>query len=115
MFGAFGLILACIGVYSVAAYGARQRTREIGVRMALGAERRDITRLLVSGSMPPILVGALLGLLGTGLLTQRMGSILYKPTAADSAYVVAGLILLLLAAVSATLVPGGPCRARVSE
>ena len=81
IFGSFGLLLACIGVYSVAAYGARQRTREIGVRMALGADRKEVIRFLVKGSMPPILVGAVLGLLGTGMLMGRMMSILYRPTA----------------------------------
>jgi putative ABC transport system permease protein len=107
IFGSFGLILASIGVYSVAAYGARQRTREIGVRMALGADRRDVTRFLVRGSMPPILVGAVLGLVCTALLMGRMVSILYKPEAGDAAYVVAAAVLLLLSALGATLLPAG--------
>jgi len=107
VFGSFGLILACIGVYSVAAYGARRRTREIGVRMALGADRQEVTRFLVKGSMPPILAGAVLGLLGTGMLMGRMTSILYKPAAADAAFVAVALILLLLAALCATLLPAG--------
>jgi putative ABC transport system permease protein len=113
MFGSFGLILACIGVYSVAAYGARQRTREIGVRMALGADRQEVTRFLVRGSMPPILAGALLGLVGTALLMERVTSLLYKPTAADAAYVGIALLLLLLSALGATLLPAGRA-ARVS-
>ena len=113
IFGSFGLLLACIGVYSVAAYGARQRTREIGVRMALGADRREVIRFLVKGSMPPILVGAVLGLLGTGMLMGRLMSILYRPTLADTAYVGVALILLLLSALCATLLPAGRA-ARVS-
>ena len=113
IFGSFGLILACIGVYSVAAYGARQRTREIGVRMALGADRTEVTRFLVTGSMPPILVGSVLGLVGTGLLMGRMMSILYKPTIADAAYVGVALVLLLVSALCATLLPAGRA-ARVS-
>ena len=113
VFGAFGLILACIGVYSVAAYGARQRTREIGVRMALGADRSDVTRLLIRGSMPPILIGSLLGLAGTAALAGRMITILYKPTAADAAYVGVATVLLLLCALGATLIPAGQA-ARVS-
>jgi putative ABC transport system permease protein len=107
IFGSFGLLLACIGVYSVAAYGARQRTREIGVRMALGADRKEVIRFLVKGSMPPILAGAVLGLLGTGMLMGRMMSILYRPTLADTAYVGVALILLLLSALCATLLPAG--------
>ena len=105
VFGSFGLILACIGVYSVAAYGARQRTREIGVRMALGADRKDVTRFLVRGSIPPILVGSVLGLLGTGLLLGRMMSILYKPGVNDAGYVVIALVLLLTSALCAILLP----------
>ena len=105
VFGSSGLVLACIGVYSVAAYGARQRTREIGVRMALGADRNEVTRFLVKGSMPPILVGAVLGLVGTGMLMGRMTSILYKPAAADAAFVAVALLLLLLSALCATLLP----------
>lgn len=104
-FGAFGLILACIGVYSVAAYGARQRTREIGVRIALGAGRSDVTRLLIRGSMPPILMGSLLGLAGTAMLASRMTAILYKPPEADTAYVGVAVVVLLLSALGATLIP----------
>jgi len=105
IFGLFGLALACIGVYSVAAYSARQRTREIGVRMALGADRREVTRFLLVGSMPPILVGSVIGLLGTALLVQGLSSVLYHPSAADAGYVVGALVLLLTCAVCATFVP----------
>jgi putative ABC transport system permease protein len=113
VFGVFGLIVACVGVYSVAAYGARQRTREIGVRMALGADRRDVTRLLVMGAMPAVAAGALLGLVGTGLLMGRVSSLLYKPASGDAVYVAIALILLLLSALCATLLPAGRA-ARVS-
>jgi ABC-type antimicrobial peptide transport system permease subunit len=105
IFGVFGLALACIGVYSVAAYSARQRTREIGVRMALGADRRDVARFLLRGSMPPILVGSILGLAGTVLLMQWMTTVLYKPSIADANYVAVALVLLLLCAVAATFMP----------
>lgn len=105
VFGSFGLALACIGVYSVAAYSARQRMRELGVRMALGANRRDVIRFLLRSSMPPILVGSMLGLLGTALLVQWMTTVLYRPSAADAAYVIIALILLLLCALGATFLP----------
>ena len=113
IFGVFGLALACIGVYSVAAYSARQRTREIGVRMALGADRREVTRVLLRGSMPPILIGSMLGLVGTALLMQWMTSVLYKPSATDAVYVIVALVLLLLFAIAATFLPAGRA-ARVS-
>jgi predicted permease len=105
MFASFGLALACLGVYSVGAYAARQRTREIGVRMALGADRRQVTRFLLSRSMPPIVSGSLLGLAGTGLLMQRVMSLLYQPAIADAVYVAVALAVLLLCAVGATFIP----------
>ena len=113
IFGSFGLALACLGVYSVAIYAALQRTREIGVRMALGADRGDVTRFLLKRSMPPILLGSLAGLVGTGLLMQRVTSLLYKPGATDAAYVIGAVLVLLLCAMGATLVPAGRA-ARVS-
>jgi predicted permease len=113
VFGFFGLALACIGVYSVAAYAARQRTREIGVRMALGADRREVTRFLLKRSMPPIVIGSLAGLVGTGLLMQRVMSLLYRPGATDAAYVIGAVLILLLCAAWATFVPAGRA-ARVS-
>ena len=113
LFGSFGLVLASIGVYSVAAYSARQRTREIGVRMALGADREAVTRFLLGASLPPILIGSVLGLFATAVVMRWMASILYKPSAADSAYVIVALILLLLCAITATFMPAGRA-ARVS-
>jgi putative ABC transport system permease protein len=107
IFGTFGLALACLGVYSVAAYGARQRTREIGVRMALGADRQEVTRFLLKRSMPPILWGSLIGLVGTGLLMQRIASLLYKPALSDAAYVIGAVVVLLMCAVAATFLPAG--------
>ena len=105
LFGAFGLALACIGVYSVAAYAAQQRTREIGVRMALGADRKDVIRFLLRRSMPPVLAGSVVGLLGTGWITRLIASILYQPSASDGAYVVMAAFVLLLCASCATMLP----------
>jgi putative ABC transport system permease protein len=105
LFGLFGLVLACIGVYGVAAYAAQQRTREIGVRMALGADRASVTRFLFRRSMPPILVGSVIGLLCTGGLTRLIASILYKPSTADAVYVFVTAFVLLLCALCATVLP----------
>jgi putative ABC transport system permease protein len=113
IFGSFGLALACVGGYSVAAYAARQRTREIGVRMALGADRQEVMRFLVRGSMPPILVGSVCGLVATAMITRRMDAVLYLPGQADAAYVIVAVVLLLLCAGVATLLPAGRA-ARVS-
>lgn len=107
VFGFCGLALACIGVYGVAAYGARERTREIGVRMALGADRRQVIRFLFRRSVAPILLGTVSGLVGTGLLMRGVTSLLYKPNAADAAYVIGAVVILLLCAACATLLPAG--------
>ena len=105
IFGSFGLALACIGVYSVAAYSARQRTREIGVRMALGADRREVTRFLLMGAIPPIVAGAVMGLTGMALIAQWVTAVLYQPRITDAAYVAGAVAVLLLCAVCATFVP----------
>jgi hypothetical protein len=104
-FGGLALLLAGLGLYGLTAYSVNRRRREIGVRMALGADRRDVTRFLVIGSMPPVLVGSVVGLVGTGLLMELTTSVLYKPTLADASYVVVALALLLLAALCASLAP----------
>jgi ABC-type antimicrobial peptide transport system permease subunit len=98
-------VLACVGIYSVAAYAARQRTREIGVRMALGADRQQVTTFLLRRSVPPILIGSLAGLVGTGWFTRLIASILYKPTLGDGVYVVMAILVLLLCALCASMLP----------
>jgi putative ABC transport system permease protein len=113
VFAGVALLLATVGIYGAVAYTVEQRTGEIGVRMALGADRTEVTRFLLKRSMPPILLGSLFGLVATGLLMQRVTSLLYKPGATDAAYVIGAVVVLLLCAVSATLVPAGRA-ARVS-
>jgi len=105
IFGALGLVLACVGVYSVAAYSAQRRTREIGVRMALGADRRQVIAFLVRRSLPPILIGSVAGLVATGWFTRLIGSILYKPSLGDAGFVILAIVVLLLCAVGASVLP----------
>jgi putative ABC transport system permease protein len=105
LFGMAGLALACVGVYGVAAYTTRQRTREVGVRMALGADARTVIAWILRRTMPPVLIGAMAGLAGTILLVRSMISILYQPNAADAGSVVLSALLLLACATGATLVP----------
>ena len=113
IFGSFGLALACIGVYSVAAYSARQRTREIGVRMALGADRREVTRFLLRGfdAADPGWSDARPGRHWLADAVDDVDPV--QASAADAAYVVVALVLLLLCAVCATFLPAGRA-ARVS-
>src|SRR5262249_10193996 len=83
IFAAVALALASIGVYGVMAYSVFERTREIGIRVALGAQRRDVLKLVVAQGMALILIGAVIGL-GTALaLTRLMQTLLFEVSATD--------------------------------
>jgi len=93
-FALLALLLAGLGVYGVMAYASSQRTREIGVRMALGAQSRDVMRLVVRHGMRLALVGLAIGLAGALVLTRLMSSVLYGVSATD-VVTFAGVTLLL--------------------
>src|SRR5215510_7954621 len=98
-FGVFALILAATGVYGVMAYAVAQRTREIGVRMALGARRGDILKLLVVGQgMRMTAIGIIIGLAGAIGLTQVLKGMLFGVNAID--WGIGAGVTLLLAGVS---------------
>src|SRR6266542_3575606 len=93
-FPLLALLLAGLGVYGVMAYAVSQRTRVIGVRMALGAQSRDVMRLVVKHGMRLALVGLAIGLAGALVLTRLMSSVLYGVSATD-VVTFAGVTLLL--------------------
>jgi putative ABC transport system permease protein len=99
VFGVIALFLASIGVYGVLSFSVSQRVREIGVRVALGARRADVLRLIVTQGVRLALIGVAIGLLLAFLSTRVVASILYGVTATDP--VSFGGIALLLAAVAA--------------
>jgi predicted permease len=104
-FGAVALLLASVGVYGVLSYSVSQRTQEIGVRMALGAGRRDVLRLILGQGVRLAAIGIVVGLLGAFATTRFIKTVLYNVTPTDpfSFAVVAGFLTLV--AVAASYVP----------
>jgi putative ABC transport system permease protein len=105
LFAVVALVLAGVGLYGVVSYAVAQRTHEIGLRVALGAQRRDILRLVLGDGMLLVAAGLCAGLLGALALTRLMSSLLYGVSATDP-LTYAGIALLLAAvALLACLVP----------
>ena len=104
-FAAVALVLAAVGIYGVVSYTVAQRTREIGIRMALGARREGVLRLVVRQGVAPVAVGVVAGLLAALGATRLMRGLLYGVSAADPVtYVVVALFLTVIALV-ATYIP----------
>jgi putative ABC transport system permease protein len=104
-FAALALLLAVVGLYGVLAYAVTQRTREIGVRVALGAQSADVLRLVVGEGMRLVLAGLAAGLLGALAATYWMRSLLFGISAIDPLTYCGAAALLGLVALVACLVP----------
>jgi len=105
IFGGIGLILVTVGVYSVLAYTAAQRTREIGIRMALGAEGSDVLKLVVSMGLRLVGLGVAIGLVASFLLATTIKSMLWGVSVHDPATMSGVATLLLLTGVVACWIP----------
>jgi predicted permease len=104
-FGVLSLILSCIGLYGVTAYNAGCRTNEIGVRMALGANRGDVVRLVVRGAFALILFGLLIGLPLTFAAGRFLGNQLYGISPYNPLVTLTAAVALGLSALAASLIP----------
>jgi len=103
--GVIGLLLAVLGLYSVVAYAVSRRTREIGIRMALGATTRDVVRLVVREGLRLTALGIFLGLILAGVLSVALSKVLYGLGALDPVSFVGGTVLLLATAAFACYLP----------
>jgi predicted permease len=104
-FAALAVLLAAVGIYSVLAYSVRQRVKEIGLRIALGARVRDVLRLVILEGMKPTALGLVIGLMASLLLTRLVAKMIYGVSPRDTVTYVGVSFLLGLIALFATLIP----------
>jgi len=104
-FAVLALTLATIGIYSVLAYSVRRRVREIGIRLALGAQIGDILRLIVLQGMKPVVIGVVIGLGLSVVLGRAVATMVYGISTSDVTSMLGGAALLLLVSVFASLIP----------
>ena len=104
-FAAIALALAAVGIYGVISYGVRERTREIGIRVALGGTRLDIVRLVMAASLRPVAVGVALGIAAALLASRLIAELLYQVRPVDTATYSYAILVLMLTSFLATCVP----------
>jgi putative ABC transport system permease protein len=105
IFAGVALLLASIGIYGAVAYSVAQRTTEIGVRMALGAQTRDVLRLIVRQGMAPVVGGLAMGIVATFVLGRLIAAQLYQVSAHNPLLLVGAVMLLAITALLACLLP----------
>jgi len=105
IFATLALVLTIIGLYGVISYLVNQRTQEIGIRMALGAQMRDIMGLVLKQGMVLVLTGVGLGLAAAGMLTRVMSRLLFQVSATDPLTFVGISLLLITVALLACYIP----------
>jgi len=102
---AIGLLLACVGLYGIAAYDAARRTTEIGIRIALGARRFDVVRLVVRETMIAVAAGAVTGLVLAGVAARLVATVLFGVQPGDPSTIAAALLVMIAVAALATFAP----------
>jgi ABC-type antimicrobial peptide transport system permease subunit len=105
IFAGVALLLAAVGIYGAVAYTVEQRTGEIGVRMALGAQMIDVLRLVVTQGMKPVVIGLAAGLVAALALGRLLTSQLYQISAHNPLVLTATVVILGTAALLACLLP----------
>jgi predicted permease len=105
MLGALGLMLASVGIYGTVSYAVVRRTREVGIRMALGARKRDVIGMILRETTRPVLAGLAFGLIGATIATHLMRALLFGVSASDAVSFAGVSIFFFLIAMLAAYVP----------
>jgi predicted permease len=105
VFAAFALVLAAVGLYSVLAYSVRRRVREIGIRMALGADRRGVVRMVIADALRPTILGLVIGVLAAIAIRRVVESLLFGVSPSDPVTFAAVSALLVVVALGASALP----------
>ena len=105
IFACVAVVLAAVGIYGVIAYAVAQRTREIGIRMALGAQRTEVVRLVLGQSLTWTVIGVVLGLGGAAAVTRYLEGLLFGLTPLDASTFVAASLTFVSIALVASYVP----------
>lgn len=104
-FGGSALLLSCVGIYGVVSYSVSQRTREIGIRMALGQDARSVRNQILAEGLRMAAGSAAIGLLVAVVLTRSVSALLYGVNAADPATFASMAVLLMLVALAGCYIP----------
>jgi ABC-type antimicrobial peptide transport system permease subunit len=105
VFAAIALVLALAGIYGTVAYAVAQRTQELGIRIALGATRRDVLGLVIWGGFKPVLLGLVVGLAGAFALRSSLDRLVYGVSTSDPVTFTVLPLTLALVALVASVVP----------
>jgi putative ABC transport system permease protein len=105
VFAGLALVLAAVGIYGVMSYSVTQRTHEIGIRMALGAQKSDVLKLTVGQGLKLVLAGVVIGVAGSLVLTRLMSSLLFGVSATDPATLVTISLVFVGVALLASYIP----------
>jgi ABC-type antimicrobial peptide transport system permease subunit len=105
MLGALGLLLASVGIYGTVSYAVVRRTREVGIRMALGARKRDVIVMILRETTRPVLAGLVIGLVGASVAAHLMRAILFGVSRFDTVSCVGVSILFFMIAMLAAYIP----------
>jgi putative ABC transport system permease protein len=105
VFAVLALILSCVGIFGVISYVVTQRTHEIGIRIALGAQREDVLKLMLGEGMQMALAGVVVGLVASFFLTRLLTKMLYGVSATDPVTFAGVAVILTAVALAACYIP----------